>query len=357
MRFAVVLMLGLACLVALPKAWADDPFSVSGLPVDASAASATVAQNIAINEGRGRAWTILYRRLTKASDWPRQPQLDEASLQRLVRNYVVANERRSTTRFVANMTYIFNADAVRRLLRTQNIPYVDMEAKPVLVIAMAPGYAPRSPWASIWNNPKFAGGSPPMLPPFGDPVDAQSLTALNFATAQWQDVEPAASRVHATEAFLVQASPAKGQIVVALKELAPQGSIALPNVVVPVKPGTPGPVAYGSAADAAATAIVDAWKAHAAIDFSKRLRLTAEIKAASLSEWGAIMQKLATVPTITDVAVQAMDIGEARVSVTYAGTAEQLQAFVAQAGLDMENDGGTWQIAVAQQPALPPPPR
>lgn len=351
-RLALLVTFFFACALATAQA-ADDPFTVAGIAVDATGASATVAQNIAINEGRGRAWTILYRRLTKSQDWPRQPALDDTALQRMIRDYLPSNERRSTTRFVANMSYVFNADAVRRLLRSQNIPYVDMEAKPVMVVAMAPGYSARSAWASLWSNPKYATAAVPILPPVGDAIDAQALGALNFATAQWTDVEPAASRVHATDVFLAQATPGKGTITVALRRLGVGASPPIPNVVVPVKPGEPGNLAYAAAADATASAIIDAWKVRSAIDFNKRFKLTADVRIASLADWGTMSQKLATIPTITDVSVLAMDSGEARLAITYVGSVEQLTEFAAQANLDLSQTNGQWQIAM--QLPLPTP--
>ena len=88
----------LCCLPFVAARAGSDPYSVSGIVVDASASSATQAQTIAINSGRARAWTTLYRRLAKQEDWSRQPTLDDTTLQRLVRSYLVSNERRSTTR-------------------------------------------------------------------------------------------------------------------------------------------------------------------------------------------------------------------------------------------------------------------
>jgi hypothetical protein len=356
-RIAFVLMLGLACVFSLAGAQAaDDPFTVSGVPVDASASSASVAQNIAINQGRGRAWNTLYKRLTKQQDWARQPPLDDITLQRMIKNYVVTNERRSTTRYVANVSYQFNPDAVRRLLRTQNIAYVDIDAKPVLVIPMSPGYSARAPWAQIWAQPKYATGAVPLVTPVGDPLDAQALGVLNFATAQWPDVEPAASRVRAADAFLVQATAGKGNITVAIRRLGPGAPISIPNVVVPVRPGESAQQAYGAAADAAATSIVEVWKSHSAIDFNKRSKLTADAHISSLAEWGQLMQKLSTVPVVTEVQVVAMNVGEARVAISYVGTPEQLQAVAAQSGLDLSNSGGGWQLAMAAQSASPPMP-
>ena len=71
----------------------------------------------AIAQGRAKAFQIIYRRLTRQADWTRQPALDLPGLLRISRGYSVANERRSTTRYVADVTYAFNPDAVARLLR------------------------------------------------------------------------------------------------------------------------------------------------------------------------------------------------------------------------------------------------
>jgi len=355
-RLIFVLTLVLACALSLVSApAAEDSFTVSGVPVDASAASATVAQNMAINGGRGKAWVTLYRRLTKQQDWTKQPRLDDTTLQRLVSNYVVANERRSTTRFVANVTYVFNADAVRRLLRSQNVAYVDIEAKPVLILPMAPGYAPHSGWANIWANPRYAAGPVPIILPVGDTIDAQELGALKFAQAQWQDVEPAASRVHATDAFLVEAVAGKGVITVSLRHLGTGASQPIPNIVVPVHPGEPVPQAYAAAADAAAAAIIDVWKSRSAIDFNKRYKLTAEAHISTLADWGTLIQKLTSVPIVTDVNVLAMDIGEARIAITYAGSAEQLEALAAQSNLNLTNSGGGWQLSIGVPVPTPMP--
>ena len=87
----------------------------------------------------------MFRRLTRQQDWVRQPVLDDAQLQKLITTYFPSNEKRSTRRYVADMTYVFNPDAVARLLQTSGIPYTAAQAKRILVIPMAPGYSRGSP--------------------------------------------------------------------------------------------------------------------------------------------------------------------------------------------------------------------
>src|SRR6185312_12879678 len=105
-RFVSPLALALAFAAAwvLPAS-ADDPYSVGGIHVDASAQSASAAQLAAMAQGRPRAWTVLFKRVAKQQDWGRMPHLDDASLQRIIKTFTVKNEKRSTTRYVADVTY------------------------------------------------------------------------------------------------------------------------------------------------------------------------------------------------------------------------------------------------------------
>ena len=129
--FLASLLAALALLV-LPAAAQTQAelFTVSGIHVDVTARSSTEAFTTAIASGRPQAFQILFRRLTQQKDWTRQPNLDAAGLTRLSRGYNVANERRSTTRYVADVTYLFNPDAVARLLRGANIAFT-MPGPPV----------------------------------------------------------------------------------------------------------------------------------------------------------------------------------------------------------------------------------
>jgi len=349
MRFPSFLLVILAFCLALPAgAWADsDPYTVANVPVSASAASSTEAQTIAINTGRQQAWTTLVHRLTRSQDWAKVPPLDDLGIQRLIRTYDITDERRSTTRYVAKVTYVFNADAVRRFLRGANIAYTDVQARPILIVPMGQAFAPRSPWAAAWNDPKFAQGAVPLVTPTGDAAEGVTLSSLQFATAAWSDLEANATSMHAGEAVLAQALPARDRITVRLRMLGPNVSQAIPDITVPVAPGTPPAKAFGAAADAAADAIANAWKSRSAVDFSAHAKLTVDVKISSIADWGQVQQKLASVPTVLDVTIAAMNIGQARVVLTYAGSTDQLHDFLAQNGLDLSNQGGIWRLAEA----------
>lgn len=334
-----------ATSVVSNAAAAGDPFTVSGIKVDATAQSAVEAQTLAINSGRAKAWQTLYRRLTKQQDWARQPTLDNTTLQRLVRSYQARDQRSSTTRFVANMTYVFNANAVRRILQQSSVAYSDTTARPILVIPLGPAWSAQTPWARAWKDQRFAHAAAPLVLPLADSIDTGVLGSLRFDSAEWQDVEPMASRVHAADVYLALVIPQRAQMIVKIRRLAASGGATIPDVVVPIAPDTPSAKAFGAVADAAANAIIDSWKSRAVIDFAKHSKLLVSMHVDRLDDWNLALQKLEAVSTISDVGMVAMNIGEARVAISYVGSTDQLNEQLAHAGLTLSNDNGQWWLS------------
>jgi hypothetical protein len=341
--FVFASLLAALCLVAGPAGAQDALYTVSGVHVDATAASSGEAQNEAIAQGRAKAFQTLFRRLARQADWGRQPALDGPSLLRLSRGTDISNERRSTTRYVADVTYMFNPAAVQRTLRASQIAFAQVQAKPILVIPMSPGVG-QGPWAQALMAPAFHDSQVPFT--VLAPEDGGSLAALNFESAGWNEVSAVAAKNHVGEVALVQAVYAGGKMTVNVRRLGPGEQPAKTSVDVPVQQtvGTTYPVA----AQAAVHAIEDMWKTRSAIDFSQRGKLTADVRIASLAQWGEIQTSLAEVGNVTSMNVAAMDMGYARVNLTYQGGLEQLREAFAGAGLTLSNHGGQWTLAKAQ---------
>ena len=339
---ALTLALAVLCLSPLPAA-ADSPFTVAGVYVDASSASVVEARNAAVAGGRPRAWQILFRRLTRQQDWARQPMPDDAQLQRLITTYYPSNERRSTRRYAADMTYVFNPEAVSRFLQSSGIPYAVSAAKRVLVIPMAPTYSRGSPWTAALANPRFAHSVVPFSVPAGDAPDMSALGGLAFDTANWTDVQPVASRIRASEAVLIQAAATGNKLTITLRRLGAGELPTKTSLEVPIQQGAQS--TYPVAADAAVRALEDMWKSHAAVDFSQKGKLIVDVHAGSLAQFAGIQSALAGVPNVAGVTVIAIDIGEARLSLSYLGTLDQLRDALAQAGLVLANRDGVWQLS------------
>jgi hypothetical protein len=336
---------------AKPAAVKGDPYSVT-VPVDASGPSSSVARTEAINAGQAKAWDDLSHRLLSQKDWSKLPKLDEPGLQRLIRGYTVSNEKRSTTRYIARVTYIFNPGAVRHLLRVSDIGVAEQGGTAILVVAMSPTYGAHQPWALAWTQLKNAGAQVPLVSPIGDEVDQSDLGQLRFSDATWAAVEPVASRVHAGEAVLVQATnPAASQMTVHIRRIGPGKNFPVPDVTIPIPSGTPPQKAYALAAEQTAAAIEDAWKLRTSIDFGRKSRLTADARIASLEQWTDLVARLSAMPLVSDVTVQAMNTGEGRLIISYSGTPDQLRDAAAQSDVSLANRDGLWWVSASRSAA------
>jgi hypothetical protein len=349
-------LLAVAGLCFAPSARASDTmFTVAHVHVDANGYSASVAQTVAFAQGRPKAWDIMFRRMARQQDWSKEPKLSDIDLQRLVRNFTVSNERRSTTRYTADITYYFNPAAVARVLRASNIAYAQSTARRFLLLPMSPAFARGSQWTNAFVAPRFADALVPFTLPIGDALDASALVRLDFNNTTWLDIADVAERVHATEAVLalVTIETAQRKLQIAIKRIgigeAPmQTTIEVPYYQTPYS-------AFPTAADATMSAIAEMWKQRSAVDYSQKGTITLDARAGSLEQWSSLQAQLATVPNITSVRVDAMDIGEARITVGYLGTLDQLREGLAQANLQIANsspdNSGEWIL----RPGAPSP--
>lgn len=333
-----------AALTLAVPAGADDLFTVGPIHVDASAQSALVAQGAAVAQGRPKAWSTLYRRIVKQQDWGRQPRLDDAALQRIIRTFTVKNERRSTTRYVADVTYTFSPEGVARVMQGVGVSFTQVAGqKRILLLPFSPGYSRTSAWAAALSAPRATPGAMPLsLPSVGD-----DFAGFTFDSVNWNDVAAAAGRVHATEAVAVMVAPGSGRLTITLKRLGQGQLSAKTNFDVPLVPSG-APATYPSASDAALRGIEEMWK-HPP-DAGQAGHLTADVRIASLAQWASLQNQMATVPNVSAVSVIAMDIGEAKISLAYIGTTDQLKDALGAQGIALTNHGGEWTLSSAGTP-------
>jgi hypothetical protein len=344
MTFRAFVFLVAALLFAAPAAAQDNSlYTVSTVHVDASGASSTEALNAAIAQGRARAFQTVYRRLTRQADWPKQPALDTPGLLRISRGYNIANERRSTTRYVADVTYMFNPEGVARLLRASQIAFSQAQARRILVIPMSPGVG-HGPWSQALMAPAFHDSQVPFT--VSGAEDDAALAGLNMDSG-WNDVSTVAAKNHVSEVALVQALYANGKMTVNIRRLGAGEQPSKTSIDVPLLQtvGT----TYPAAAQAAVRTIEDMWKTRSVIDFSQRGKLTADVRIANLAQWGEIQSALGQVSNVTGVSVTAMTMNTARINLAYQGGVDQLREAVGGAGLSLTNKGGQWTLARASQ--------
>jgi hypothetical protein len=110
----------IVALAALP-ALAAEPLMVNGVTVEATAATAAAARDIAIAEGQRRAFKELIDHLAPGPEAAVLEKLPDTEISALIAGFDVMDERASATRWRATLNFAFNHDAIRALLRDQGV--------------------------------------------------------------------------------------------------------------------------------------------------------------------------------------------------------------------------------------------
>ncbi len=351
MVIAVVLATGLGAAHAA-EAQPDAPplpdlFTVSNVRIDATAGSAILARDAAMAQGRLDAWMRLYRRLTAQSQWGKQPQLADNQVIRLVRSFSVANERRSTTRYLADVTYQFNAAAVRLTLRQANVSYTDTRSKPALVIPAidGKGFDANGAWAMTFNDPSYAEGIVPLIAIKGDGDERAIAARDDLAELDWATLEPLAAKYGAGEVVVAIATEDANTVQVI--EVTPMARMAAAFAFAQST--------FKADADAIADKISEEWKGRTSVDFGTRNRLTADVQFDSLAQWSRIRAQLRSVRAISDVDVVGISANEAEIGVSYFGRLEQLRDALAQQNLVLAGPPAAYSIQAGRASAANTP--
>lgn len=156
----IIVVFGLDATAAPPSgpsaaAALVDPYTVGGVDVDVTAASATAAKDQAIAQGSRQAFQTLIERLTAPKDRARLPKVDGVDY---VSDYAIDQERASRVRYIAALTVHFNAGAVRKLLRANNIAIIERTVHPIVVLPVFRSggksvlWEDPNPWRTQWSQ-------------------------------------------------------------------------------------------------------------------------------------------------------------------------------------------------------------
>ena len=148
-------LLGFLLFITAISAHAADPFTVSGIAVDATGDSPIEAQTLAIRDGQARAANILLERLTVESERLAKGTVpvSEDNAAKMIRAMEIDNEKRSSTRYLGDITVAFNPSAMQAYLRQSELTMISSQARDRLVIPLSNGIIDtESAWFQAWEN-------------------------------------------------------------------------------------------------------------------------------------------------------------------------------------------------------------
>lgn len=302
------------------RAFAADPFTVSGINVDATAATAIEAQIQAMGEGQIAAATVLFNRLTLEQERATNPlpALSPEIVQRLIRAMEPGKERRSANRYLGEVTVAFNPSQVQQFLRDNNLTMVSSQARDRLVVVRGTGLR----------------GSNPLQAAFSDPRLSHALTPLQSASVE--------------DAARLSASPSEGE----LKSLAAKYGLNQILIVegsgnvtdISVDTGNRqsfyiSPVSGDAAfADAVIARLEGDWKQASAVVASEVVSTAVSVLYTSHSDWIALQDAINTSAQIKGARLDALSKDGALMTISYGGDIDRLATELRFKGVRVEQD-------------------
>jgi hypothetical protein len=176
----------MSCLVhQAAAADADAPYTVGNYPVEATAANAVAAKEQAMSDGQQAAFRSLLKRLVPVTAYKQLARVQGAKTGDLVSGISVRSERNSSTAYYASLDFSFQPDAIRSLLSSQNIPFVDQQApKVTLVTVLLQGNPPtaindRGLWRRAWSSLDLSHTvTPAAISDLKSSIQTDTITAL-----------------------------------------------------------------------------------------------------------------------------------------------------------------------------------
>jgi len=148
------LVMGFALMAGGDRARAANPYEVTGVPVDVTAADAATARDQAIVQGQRKAFTMLMEQLVGADKAAAIPTPSDAALGTMVQDFEVESERLSSVRYIGTMTFRFDADSVNALIGRPAESGVDvsggtMPTGPTQTLSVAVPIASLRDWVEV----------------------------------------------------------------------------------------------------------------------------------------------------------------------------------------------------------------
>jgi hypothetical protein len=318
----------------------EDAYAVSGIAVDATAASAAAARDKAIADGQRDAFQQLLERLVAKDAVKRVPPVKDSTLTGMIDDFAVEEEHSSSVRYIARLSFRFRRDAVRQYLLSAGVPFAEERSKPIVVLPVWSGAEPSvlwedpNPWREAFAQKERGEGLVPFVVPLGDVEDLNAVSAERALNADPAALSAIADRYQVQEVLIAQALPEGNQVSVVVRRYRGGTLISTDQVRAPD---------LNAAVDAVTTPIEADWKAQNLIGGGGEQTLTLTVPVADLKEWTEIRGRLRSVSSLRKMSVLSLSRAAASVEITYAGDQRQLQLALAQRDLTLDQDPtGAW---------------
>lgn len=360
-RFLAVILTKLLFLVVLVvplhmgETLASDVFSVRDVAVDVTARSATNARKAALANGQRKAFYFLLERLTLRTNHGDLPSLSDSRIAELVSGIEVSDEKISSVRYLAKITYGFKPDAIRELLSREGIPFAEIRSKPVLIIPVYQLAGTQllwddpNPWRKAWAGYQHRESLVPFIVPKGDLADVADIGPVQAMAATRKHLDTIARRYGATDTLVTVATltmdPAVSRSSLDVSFSRFGSSIQEYTNIFSFTRSHGETVSnlLNSAATEVAVQVEENWKRDNLMQLDSRQEsLIVSVPIKGIKYWADVRKRLDSIAFISRKDVLSLTRNEVIVGLYFVGSTAQLKLALAQSDLNLRQGDTSW---------------
>ncbi len=332
-----------------------NPFTVSGVLVDAKAEDASAAKLKAIGEAQVIAFKRMIRRLSTEKAAKQLDTLGPATIGRMMASLSIEQERSGPGRYIARLTITFLPDEIRKLFANSGLLFTEQTAEPAMLLAIWDGpdgpvlWGDSNPWGNAWRHVDTTNALTPLVIPLGDVADRSTVTAQQVLAGDPVHIEALTSRYDGKGLLVATARPVGDNTVhVTVTGSSAVGQINYEETITAKSGGDK--AAARKAARRFLTAMQDRWKENRLTRYrppAPEQTITLAIPFSGIGEWNRIRGRLLASRMISSVDVDSLSGNGAMVTMTYRYNRDALSLELRRRGFALTRAGNQWVLRQA----------
>lgn len=351
----VLVLLSPGTLLAQPVGSASERlFTSFDIAVDKRARTAGEARGLAIAEAEKRAFGMLLEKIVASDDVALVKIPGPRALRSMVRGFEVADERSSSTRYLATFTVTFEPEKIRAFLGRQRIAFSETIPRPLLVLPVlrrAGAYLlweEDNAWRRAWDDSDSRNRLMDLDLAEGGFADQLALTGHQaFRGSPAARLRELAAKYSAEETLVV------------IAETGRDATTGWPVVYFAIRQGAAGKFARGQvwgaagdseeamlqrAANAVMTRLDLSWKARTLTHFGESRRLRVALNVDRIEDWIGYRDRLKRVPLVRDLTLDRLALPVSEITIRYVGGTAQLLLALRQVNLRLQEIDDGWRL-------------
>jgi len=360
--YLAFLMLFISFEVSAQQADKQDSFlpeiySIYNIAVDETAKNVDRARSSAIKKGQKEAFGKLLRKIIRTEDVSKLPPADANLMLEVVSGFEVQNEKRSSVRYLADMTVHFNPERVQQFLAEYDIAYAETLSTPqiILPIVIYNGtiqlWDQDNPWWAAWARHHSLNNLVRTFLPARTLDNRMQFSALQFRDSNPENILDLAGQYDQDSIMVVIATVMKNfetnsYDVTLDTRLTAVNSETLTGRINHTAPELDMTIdeSLDGAVEAAAYWLDNQWKQKVLVQFGVTSELNIKAVFENPQEWRTYQNVLSKAPLIKNMSLQKLQVSEAHLNVRHAGEVEQLILALSQEGLTLEQQDEQWTL-------------